>query len=438
MLYRLFLLLLFTILNVVPNKSHGELKIDITRGNTENISIIILPFHFTTNLENEIGKNIIKVIQNNLNNTGMFNVTTQHASDFDINSNALPTSSLWKILKKDMLITGSVKENEQDKIEVKFRIWDITLGKELSGQSLTFVITSWRRAAHIVSDNIYHRLTGEEGYFNTKIVYIAETLSPRTRKIAIMDQDGENNIYLTSGYNFYSTPRFSPNATAIAYMTYIKNKGKIVMKNLNTGSSVILGNFNGISSSPRFSPDGKSVLLSESINGQTNIYSITLKDHKVYKLTNNKFINTSASYSPDKKFIVFNSDRNGSQQLYVMSADGKNQRRISFGKGRYATPVWSPRGDWIAFTKILSNNFYIGVIQPDGTGERLLAKGYVVESPTWSPNGRIILFTQQEHPSGKAHLQSRLMSIDLTGINKKVINTPTNAYSPHWSPLIQD
>ncbi|QXK92176.1 Tol-Pal system protein TolB [Neoehrlichia mikurensis] len=434
-MFHRFLLLLFflTALSAAPNKSYSKLKIDITRGNTENISIGIVPFHFTTNLENEIGQNIIKVIKNNLVNTGIFDVVTQYVNDLNINSEALPTSSLWKILKKDILITGSVKEDKQNKIEVKFRIWDIALSKELSGQSLTFIITNWRRAAHAVSDNIYHRLTGEDGYFNTKIVYIAETLSPRTRKIAIMDQDGENNIYLTSGYNFLSTPRFSPSGTDIVYMTYVKNKGKIIIKNLNTGSSTILGSFNGISSSPRFSPDGKSVLLSESIYGQTNIYSITVKDRKVSKLTDNKFINTSASYSPDKKFIVFNSDRNGSQQLYIMNADGKNQHRISFGKGRYATPVWSPRGDWIAFTKILSGNFYIGVIKPDGTSERLLAEGYIVEGPTWSPNGRIILFTQQDHPSAKSYLQSRLMSIDLTGINKKVINTPTNASSAHWS-----
>ncbi|MGN7661755.1 MAG: Tol-Pal system beta propeller repeat protein TolB, partial [Anaplasma sp.] len=212
----------------------------------------------------------------------------------------------------------------------------------------------------------------------------------------------------------------------------------VVLHNLETGQSMILGGIRGVNSSPRFSPDGQSVLLSESLQGATNIYSVDLRSWRSTMLTDDKSINTSASYSPDKKFIAFNSDRSGRPQLYIMNADGTNQHRISSGVGRYSAPIWSPRGDWIAFTKSEGGVYYLGVIKPNGSGERLLARGHVIDSPSWCPNGRIILFARQDPPSSGSPFGSRLVTVDLTGANTRVLDTPTYASSAHWSPVLQD
>ena len=158
-----------------------------------------------------------------------------------------------------------------------------------------------------------------------------------------------------------------------------------------------------------------------------------LATRRTVQLTQHLAIDTSPSFAPDGRRIVFNSDRGGKQQLYVMSLRDRKARRISYGTGRYATPVWSPRGDLIAFTKIFKGEFAIGVMRPDGSGERLLTKGFLVESPTWAPNGRVLMFFRKDRV-GKQSGQPKLFSIDLTGYNERSISTPTPASDPAWSP----
>ena len=181
--------------------------------------------------------------------------------------------------------------------------------------------------------------------------------------------------------------------------------------------------------SPRFSPDGNSIVLSMARDGNTDIYLVDLRTRATRRLTSDPGIDTSPSFSPDGTQIAFESDRGGSQQVYVMAADGSNQRRISFGDGRYATPVWSPRGDLIAFTKMLRGTFGIGVMRTDGSGERRLTESFLDESPTWAPNGRVIMFAR----SG-AGGPSSIWSVDLTGQNLRRVPTPGEASDPAWSP----
>ncbi|ACM49059.1 Tol-Pal system beta propeller repeat protein TolB [Anaplasma marginale] len=417
----------------------AALGVDITKGNTEKVKISVAPMHSSTNLEKEIGKSCIRVMLRDLNSTGIFDASWKlPAGGFGTTSEGMPDSNAWTSVAKDVLVTGSIKEFAQGRVKVKLFIWDVASGRQLSGKSFNFATGNWRRAAHSMSDSIYSRITGEGGYFNTRIAYVAETGLPGSRRIAIMDQDGANNIYITGRGEFVSTPRFSPDARNLVYMSYAKSGGSVVLHDLETGYSTALGGVRGVNSSPRFSPDGRHVLLSESAQGSTNIYSIDLKSGKSTRLTNDRSINTSASYSPDKKSIVFNSDRSGRPQLYVMNADGTNQRRISSGKGGYSAPAWSPRGDWIAFTKTEGKSFHVGVMKPDGSGERLLAKGYMVDSPSWSPNGRVILFTQQDPPSATHPFRSRLVTVDITGTNTQILDVPTNASNAHWSPVLRE
>jgi TolB protein len=296
--------------------------------------------------------------------------------------------------------------------------------------------------AHIISDAIYKRLTGEEGYFDTRIVYIAEEgpQNRRTKRLAIMDQDGENHRFLTDGNETVLTPRFSPTTQEITYLAYRKINGKevprVYLYNLTTGQQEQLGRFPGMTFAPRFSADGNSIIFSMAQDGNSEIYTMDLRTRAERRLTNHQAIDTSPSYSPDSQQIVFNSNRGGRAQLYVMDGDGQNVRRISRGKGSYFTPVWSPRGDLIAFTRQYQGEFYIGVMKPDGTSERMLVKDFDVEAPTWAPNGRVLSFFRQSPADSRGHLTTKLYQIDLTGYNEREIISPIDASDPAWSPLI--
>ena len=306
----------------------------------------------------------------------------------------------------------------------------------MTGLAYFTIPSNWRRVAHIVADAIYKRITGEDGYFDTRVVYISEAgpATKRIKRLAIMDQDGENNRILSDGRAMVLTPRFSPTMQQITYMAYYNNKPRVYLFNIDTGAQTVLGDFDHMTFAPRFSPDGQHVVFSLSENGASNIYTMDLHTHHIQQLTNGGAISTSPCYSPDGQYITFESDRGGSQQIYVMRANGSDVQRISFGSGNYGTPVWSPRGDLIAFTKLHGGQFYIGVIKPDGSGERELTEAWHAEGPTWAPNGRVLMFFK-EAPSATG-ARPNLYSIDLTGHNERQVPTPTDASDPAWSPLL--
>ena len=422
--------LLTLILCLLPfTAAHAQLKVDITRGVHEPLPIAVPDMVG----EPGLGADIAGVVSANLERSGLFRPVSQSAFIEQITSDSqIPTFANWRQISTQALITGSVTKSGS-KIRVAFRLWDIYGEKQIAGKEYNTFTTNWRRIAHIMSDEIYKHLTGESGYFDSRIVYVAESgpKKNRVKRLAIMDQDGENHKFLTSGNHLVLTPRFSPNSQEILYMSYAGRKPRVYLRDLQSGREESLGTFEGMSFAPRFSNDGRSILMSIARRGVTNIYSMHLGSRKLTKLTSGSAIDTSPTFSPDGKRIAFNSDRGGSQQLYVMNANGSGAKRISFGNGRYGTPVWSPRGDWIAFTKISSGRFYIGVMRPDGSGERLLTESFLDEGPTWSPNGRIILFNRQDR-GGK----SRLYSVDITGYNLREVITPMDASDAAWSPLL--
>jgi TolB protein len=328
-----------------------------------------------------------------------------------------------------------VQTQGDGRFRVEFRLWDVFAEQQLAGFAYTTTRQNWRRIAHIIADQIYKRITGEDGYFDTRIVYIAESgpAQKRVKRLALMDQDGANHQYLTDGRALVLTPRFSPSAQEITYLSYATGKPGVFLFNIDTGQQTSIGNVPGMTFAPRFSPDGSRLIFSRSENGASNIFVMGAHGGGMSRLTDGNAINTSPSYSPDGSKIVFNSDRGGSQQLYVMSADGGGIQRISFGSGKYGTPVWSPRGDLIAFTKIEGGSFYIGVMRPDGGGERLLTQDFLVEGPTWAPNGRVLMYFREGRGGGS----SRLFTIDLTGSNQREVTTPGDASDPAWSPLLR-
>ncbi|HZQ01318.1 MAG TPA: Tol-Pal system beta propeller repeat protein TolB [Reyranella sp.] len=424
-------------LAAVSLPAQAQLTIDMTKPNFEPKPIAIVDFQ-----GDKAGADIAGVVRNDLQNSGLFrSIPPQAFIQRDINPNAAPRFPDWRGIGAEGLVVGQAALVGGN-IKVDFRLWDVVAGQQLTGFSYTSQPANWRRLGHIIADAIYKRVTGEEGYFDTRVAYVAETgpLNNRVKRIAIMDQDGANNRYLTDGSTLAITPRFSPTLQEIVYMAYGQDKSppRVYLQNVDSGRRELLGNFPGMTLAPRFSPDGTRVAMSLSQEGHTNLYEMNVRGGGARRLTNSSAIDTSPSYSNDGTQIVFNSDRGGTQQLYVMSAGGGDAKRISFGDGRYATPVWSPRGDYIAFTKFGGANggFSIGVMRPDGSGERLLASGFLVEGPTWAPNGRVLMYFQQQPNSGGRAGSVTLRSIDITGRFERQVPTPTDASDPAWSPLI--
>lgn len=418
----------------------AEVRIDITRGNVEPLPIAISDIYGKALEEAQIGRDIAGVISADLERSGLFRPIDSRAFLQDPESlNARPRFSDWRVINAQALVNGMVQLQTDGQLRVEMRLWDVFAEAQMVGRAFSTARANWRRVAHIIADTIYQRVTGEDGYFDTRVVYIAEAGPKRRRikRLAIMDQDGANHRFLTDGSNLVLTPRFSPTAQEITYLSYFNDTPRVYLFNIDTGRQEMIGSFQGMTFAPRFSPDGNSIILSYAKDGNSDIWTMDLRTRKTRRLTTHPAIDTSATYDPTGRQIVFNSDRGGAQQLYVMEVTGGSARRISFGQGRYATPVWSPRGDLIAFTKQYGGKFFIGVMRPDGSGERLLSKSFLEEAPTWAPNGRVLMFFREAPTDKQGHGgETRVYSIDLTGHNLREVLTPGDASDPAWSPLI--
>ena len=439
--------ILIILLNfILINKSYALIEVDITRGNLDPLPIAVSPLHVDVKSQDykdikikELGENISTIIEKNFKGTGLFNPLKKEAfvQKPDI-AHLKPRFEDWRLIKAQALVTGKLLIKD-GKLKVEFRLWDLAAAQEMTALAFTTTPSNWRRVAHIISDKIYERLTGEDGYFDTRIIYVAESgpKSQRVKKLAIMDQDGFNTKYLTLGNELVLTPRFNPTNQMVTYMSYFRNMPRVYLLDIETGTQEVVGNFPGMTFAPRFSPDGKKIVMSFAQDGNSDIYTMDLETRVVERISNHSSIDTSPSFSPDGKFITFNSDRSGLQQIYVMRSDGSGVKRITFGKGIYGTPVWSPRGDLIAFTKMRKGRFYIGVMRVDGTGERLLTENFYQEAPSWSPNGRVLVFYRETKAGLKGEgFSAKLWSIDITGYNERELLTKTDASDPSWSSLL--
>ncbi|VAV87471.1 Tol-Pal system beta propeller repeat protein TolB [hydrothermal vent metagenome] len=429
-------LVVLVLVFALAKPAFASLEIDITRGHLEPTPLAIPAFTGSSVPEREIGEKIAEVIRADLERSGLF-VALDPASfiEHQVNIDMQPRFADWRVIKADALLSGRVVIENENRVRVDMRLWDVFAESHLFGQQMGTTPENWRRIAHKIADSIYQKLTGESGYFDTRVVFIAESgpKIKRVKRLAIMDQDGANPAFLTPGSYTVLTPRFSPTAQQITYLSYASMVPSVFLFNIETGRQEVLGDFPGMTFSPRFSPDGKKVIMSLVQQGNSDIWLMDLRTRRRVRLTSSPAIDTSPSFSPDGSKIVFNSDRGGSPQLYMMNVDGSNTHRISFGQGRYSAPVWSPRGDLIAFTKQFKGQFHIGVMRPAGEGERILTTAYLDEGPTWSPNGRVLMFTREPRPGAGP----RIWSIDLTGANLRRVITPGDSSDPAWSPLIE-
>ena len=427
---RIVMLLAALAVLAVAEPASAALQIDVNQGNLQPMPIAITDFGGPPN------QNVAAVVRADLERSGLFKpLDPKSFVDQIKNFNTPPNYANWRVINAQALVTGQETVLPNGQIEVAFRLWDVYGEQQMIAWKYTTTQEFWRRIAHKISDAIYQRITGEKGYFDTRIVFISESgpLVNRKKRLTIMDEDGFNSNYMTNGSYLVLTPRFNPTAQTIAYLSYAVGKPRVYIFDIESGRQDMLGDFPNMTFSPRFSPDGNRVVMSLEQGGVSDIYSMDLRTRSPTRLTNDRAIDTSPSYSPDGRQIAFESDRGGSQQIYVMNADGSGSHRISFGAGKNGTPVWSPRGDLIAFTKQDAGTFHIGVMRPDGSGERMLSNGWEDEGPTWAPNGRVLMFSR----TLRGGHGSQIWSVDVTGRNERKVTTPGDASDPAWSPLIQ-
>ncbi|WP_448581772.1 Tol-Pal system beta propeller repeat protein TolB [Thermaurantiacus sp.] len=432
--------LVLAVLALAATPAAAQLRVDITEGFAAPMPIAVPVFPTPANTSTPagdtaaLGQSVAQIIAANLQGAGLFRPIDRAALPRPTDAQIFrPAFFTYRRLGAQALVSGFVTANPDGTLTVGCYLHDVFAEEELARQGFTVPVAGWRRAAHKCSDMVYTRLTGEAGYFDTRIVYVSEA-GPRTnrvKRLAIMDQDGANHRFLTGGQNIVLTPRFAPNQQAISYMSFEGNRPRVWIYNIGSGRQEAVGTFQSMTFAPSFTPDGSRLLFSVMASGNADIHAIDLKSRSSRRLTSASAIDTSPSMSPDGRRIVFESDRGGTQQLYVMNADGSGAERISFGEGRAASPVWSPRGDLIAFVRIRGGQFRIAVIRPDGSGERILTDGWQDENPSWAPNGRVILFTRTERGG-----RSTLRAVDLTGRHERAIPTPLEASDPSWSSLL--
>ena len=418
-----------------PRSARAAVRVEITSGDVQPMPIALPDFIGGTPGDTEAARAVTQIIAGDLKRSGLFAPIDPAAYIERIaNSDAVPRFEDWRAINAQALVTGRLTRQPDGRLKAEFRLWDVFAGQQLTGQQYFTTPDIWRRVAHIIADSVYERLTGEKGYFDTRVVFIDET-GPKDRRIkrlAIMDQDGANVGYITRGDDLVLTPRFSTSDQVITYMSYGQGDPKVYLYNTKTRQREVVGNFPGMSFSPRFSPTGDMVIMSLQQGGNSNLFVMDLRSRSTTRLTDTAAIDTAPCYSPDGGRICFESDRGGRPQIYVMGKDGGPAQRVSFGEGSYSTPVWSPRGDAIAFTKQYQGQFAIGIMGVDGRNERILTSGFHNEGPTWSPNGRVLMFFRDAAGAPGPSLYT----IDLTGRNEQKVPTPSFASDPAWSPLL--
>ena len=429
---RLFLTALLTGLAsvaVAQDAPQGEPLPELVGGSVRTNTAIAVPVM----PGDVVGRQVAEVIASDLRSTGMFTpLGPSGLPPYSVEEAGSPAYPSWRNAGVAALVSGYIEPRADGRITLACYLHDVTAGRMLANQGFAVASSDWRRAAHKCADLVYSRLSGQQPFLDTRIVYVAETgpKDNRQKRVAIMDSDGSNHRYLTIGRHTVVTPRFSPRGDKLVYVSYIGRRPRVLLYDVASGQERLLIPGNHITFAPRFSPDGRDVVFSMAEDGNTDIYVVSASGGAPRRLTATPGADTSPSFSPDGRRIVFESDRSGTQQLYVMNADGSGQRRISFGGGRYASPSWSPTGNFIAFTKI-AGPFRIGIMSPSGGGEKILTDGWQDEGPSWAPNGQFVMFHRTPQGAGAA----RLYAVPVDGGAARLMPTPVGGSDPSWSPL---
>lgn len=437
-MFKKILLIVLFVFMAMPGRA--ELRVDIVANALDPVAVAVQKIETVGNVPAKDAEMIRDVVDADLKSTGLFRIVSRDALPEFVEMGKMPDFKLWSAVRAQVLVQAKLSSESGGRYNLEFYVWDVAGREQIEAQSLVASKKSVRRLAHIMADGIYERLTGEVGYFDTQIVFIAETgpVKERVKRMAIMDQDGYGLRYLSDEDTFVMSPHFSPNMQTIVFLSFRDDDPMVWTLDLDTGEQRRLGQFGGMNFAPRFSPDGTKVALSLVKNGITHIYEYDIESKKLRQLTFGHSLNVSPSYSPDGKKMAFNSDRSGNQQIYILDLETGDVERITYGAGRYATPAWSPDGRFIAFTKMADDTFYIGIMDTRGRNEKILAGGWYMEAPSWAPGSRRLVYYETEKSIDGMDRMSHIRSVDITGQNIYDIPLPDGIYGvePTWSPKL--
>lgn len=427
-------------MSLVTFSAHAELRVDIVAGGTDPISIAVQKFETVGKVNSKDAAMIRDVVESDLKRTGLFRIVDRNAFPEHVKMNDMPNFESWAAIKTQVLVQAKMTLEPDARYKLEFYVWDVAGKEQIEAQALFASKKSARRLAHAMADAIYERLTGEVGYFDTQIVFIAQTgtADNPNKRMAIMDYDGYGFRYISDKNTFVMSPHFSPNMQTVVFLSYRDKEPTVWTLDMDTGDARRLGKFSGMTFAPRFSPDGTKIALSLVKDGITNIHEYDINKKTLRQLTFGKSIDTSPAYSPDGKKMAFNSNRSGSQQIHLLNLADLTEQRITYGAGRYATPAFSPDGKFIAFTKMADDTFYVGIMDERGRNEKILAGGWFMEAPSWAPGSRRIVYYETEKSLDGMTRTSRIRSVDITGQNNYEVALPDNinGVEPTWSPRL--
>lgn len=339
----------------------------------------------------------------------------------------------WRIVKAEALVIGKVRPVDPGHWQVEFRLIDVYKEKQLAGYSFVVAGDRLRAVAHQISDIVYEKLTGEPGVFSTRIAYVTRERSARRfqYKLQIADSDGYSPVTVLNSVEPLMSPAWSPDGTRVAYVSFEQRRPILYLQNVVHGSRARLAEFDGINSAPAFAPDGSKIALTLSRDGNTEIYVMRLSDNALTRLTHNPAIDTEPSWSPDGREIVFTSDRSGRPQIYRMRADGSQVERVTF-EGEYnARASYSPDGKMLTLVSGAQGRYHAALLHLQSSVLQVLTDTALDESPSFAPNGRLILYATERAGRGV------LASVSSDGRVRQLLKLQEgDVREPAWSPFI--
>ena len=416
-------LIAFSLLALPQTFVHAELTIEITGAGANRIPLAIADFGGDPG----VAHTLTSVVRGDLERSGLFKM-------IDANGNALTETSSpiyadWKIRGADALAAGSISNSGDGRQEARFRLYDVNKQGALGGSAFVTSMPMLRAAGHRIADAIYEKLIGEPGIFSTRIAYVVKS-GANHFELHIADADGQNARAALISKEPIISPSWSPDGSKLAYVSFEKKKPVIYVHSLSDGERIAVANFKGSNSAPAWSPDGSKLALVLSKEGGSQIFTVNANGSGVRRLTTSNGINTEPNFSPDGQFIYFTSDQGGSPQIYRIGANGSDAQRVTFEGTYNVTPRISPDGKSMAFISRREGSFRLAVMDLSSKQVQMLTDSHKDESPSFAPNGRMILIATEMGGRGV------LSAISVDGkVKQRLSISAGDVREPAWAPF---
>jgi len=421
------LLMLMSVLLTAP--AHAILTIEITQGVDTGIPVAIVPFSFDGT--SKPAQSVSDVVEADLTRSGRFSVVPRKDLPASASADAEVRFPDWRALKLEGLVVGSVQQLSTGKYQVQFRLYDVFRQSQLAGYRYVVPAELLRTVGHQIADLIYEKLTGERGAFNTRIAYVTKEGALRRPqfKLQIADSDGYNPQTIVTSVEPLMSPAWSPDGQRLSYVSFEDGRAKVYMQTVSDGRRQLLAEFFGINSAPAFAPDGKRLALTLSRDGNAEIYIFELGARQLRRLTRDPAIDTEPAWSPDGRALVFTSDRSGRPQLYRIKAEGGPAERLTFEGDYNARASYSPDGKMLTLVSGHKGRYHIATLRLDTRGLQVLTDTPLDESPTFAPNGRMVLYATEVRGRGV------LASVSADGRVRQLYRLESgDVREPAWSP----